>query len=35
VGPHTTVVPVQNGVDAADHLQQVVDRARVLGGTSL
>jgi 2-dehydropantoate 2-reductase len=35
VGPETTVVPVQNGVDAVDELGPVVGRDRVVAGTTL
>jgi len=32
VGPQTTVVPVQNGVEAPDQLGEVLGRDRVIGG---
>jgi 2-dehydropantoate 2-reductase len=32
LGPHTFVVPLQNGVEAADQLADVLGRERVIGG---
>jgi 2-dehydropantoate 2-reductase len=32
VGPETTVVPVQNGIDAAERIARVVGAGRVVGG---
>jgi 2-dehydropantoate 2-reductase len=34
VGPHTLVVPFQNGVDSVDVLTRAVGRAHVAGGTA-
>jgi 2-dehydropantoate 2-reductase len=34
VGPQTTVVPVQNGVDAHERLMRVLGREAVMGGTA-
>ena len=33
LGPHTVVVPLQNGIASIDLLQSAVGRARVMGGT--
>lgn len=33
IGPHTAVLPLQNGVEAADQLAAVLGREHVLGGT--
>ena len=35
VGPETSIVPIQNGVDSVDDIGTVVDPARVLAGTTL
>lgn len=32
IGPDTLVVPLQNGVEAPDHLASIIDRGNVLGG---
>jgi 2-dehydropantoate 2-reductase len=32
IGPHTAVVPLQNGVDAADRMARILGRAPVMGG---
>jgi 2-dehydropantoate 2-reductase len=32
VGPETIVVPLQNGIEAPEHLREGLDRGRVLGG---
>ena len=34
VGPETAVVPVQNGIDAADRLIPILGRERVMGGSA-
>ncbi|HEV2056638.1 MAG TPA: 2-dehydropantoate 2-reductase [Methylomirabilota bacterium] len=34
VGPQTAVIPLQNGVDAADRLIPILGRDRVMGGTA-
>lgn len=34
VGPPTAVIPLQNGVDAADRLIPILGRDRVMGGTA-
>jgi 2-dehydropantoate 2-reductase len=34
VGPQTAVIPLQNGVDAADRLIPILGRDRMLGGTA-
>jgi len=35
VGPETTVVPLQNGVDSVDVLREVIDVERILAGTTV
>src|SRR5712691_3469654 len=34
VGPHTAVIPLQNGVDAAERLIPILGRDAVMGGTA-
>ncbi len=34
VGPHTAVIPLQNGVDSAERLIPILGRAAVMGGTA-
>ena len=32
VGPETTVIPVQNGIDIAERLEEMLGKGRILGG---
>ena len=34
VGPQTSVVPLQNGIDAADRLIPILGREAVMGGSA-
>jgi 2-dehydropantoate 2-reductase len=32
IGPHTAVIPLQNGVDAAERMVRILGREPVMGG---
>jgi 2-dehydropantoate 2-reductase len=35
VGPETAVIPIQNGIDAADRLAPILGKGRVMGGVAV
>jgi 2-dehydropantoate 2-reductase len=35
VGPHTGIIPIQNGIDAADRLRPILGDGHVMGGVAL